>query len=358
MKSSLTSAVRWICLAFLGVALSCIALELLVRIVDRTDYNRFAYDAQSGLQTYRPDSSFVSTVECYENRNVINSLGFHAPAVTTEKGKDVFRIVVLGSSFVEALQIPADKSFPILLQNMLNADPHRTAAYEVIPFGYSGNATYLNHVYYDRFGAPLKPDLVIDFMTEYELTHEPGIPRDAQGDIVFTSKAKPQSRFAPLKDIYHQSKLFMNLLNRYALASSRMRQVFASPSLFMNEPPATGAELSSTTADSLWTAEDSLVDALAERVHADHARFLVASWTTPQASTSTIDSLKSHMTASAAKDGFSYLDMDPWIAAQAHREGASPSWPCDDHWSENGHRYAATALYDFLMKNKGLLNRN
>ncbi len=194
-------------------------------------------------------------------------------------------------------------------------------------------------------------------MTEDELTHEPGIPHDSEGDIVFTSKAKPQSRFAPLKDVYHQSKLFMNLLNRYALASSRLRQIIAAPSLFMNEPPAASIDLSSSTLATLWGTEDELVDSLASRVRADHAKFLAASWTTPQASISTVDALKSHMTASAQRDGFSYLDMDQSIKNQAQAEGASPSWPCDDHWSENGHRYAANALYEFLMKNKGLLNR-
>src|SRR6266851_1141148 len=46
----------------------------------------------------------------------INSHGFRDKERTYEKGKDVFRIVVLGDSFSEALQVPLEKTFPYILE--------------------------------------------------------------------------------------------------------------------------------------------------------------------------------------------------------------------------------------------------
>ena len=36
----------------------------------------------------------------------MNNLGFHGPPVQLEKGKEVFRIVIVGSSYVSAIQVP------------------------------------------------------------------------------------------------------------------------------------------------------------------------------------------------------------------------------------------------------------
>jgi hypothetical protein len=65
----------------------------------------------------------------------LNSEGFNDREHSVDKPKGVFRIVVLGDSFVEALQVDQSKNFHKVLERLLNAGSAN--AYEVVAFGRS-----------------------------------------------------------------------------------------------------------------------------------------------------------------------------------------------------------------------------
>lgn len=88
-----------------------------------------------------------------------NSHGFKDKERTYEKGRDVFRIVVLGDSYTEALQVPIEKTFPYILEKRLNSESGKR--YEVLNLGISGFGTAQEYLTFKYYGSKYHPDLVI-----------------------------------------------------------------------------------------------------------------------------------------------------------------------------------------------------
>jgi hypothetical protein len=89
----------------------------------------------------------------------INSHGFRDKERTYEKGKDVFRIVVLGDSFTEALQVPLEKTFPYILEKRLNLGVGKR--FDVINLGIDGIGTAQEYLTLKYYGLKYHPDFVI-----------------------------------------------------------------------------------------------------------------------------------------------------------------------------------------------------
>jgi hypothetical protein len=109
-----------------------------------------------GLVTYLPQ--FGLTVS-------FNSAGMRDGEHAIEKAPGVFRILVLGDSFIEALQVPFEESFPSMLQREL-AD-RGPARIEVVNASVSGWGTDDELKYLTSYGRQFKPDLIIVAMTLY-----------------------------------------------------------------------------------------------------------------------------------------------------------------------------------------------
>ena len=69
----------------------------------------------------------------------INSLGFRDTEHTYNKGQDVFRIVILGDSFCDYLELPLKQLFHSVLERKLNSELHQPI--ERINLGFSGFGT-------------------------------------------------------------------------------------------------------------------------------------------------------------------------------------------------------------------------
>jgi lysophospholipase L1-like esterase len=91
-----------------------------------------------------------------------NHLGFMGDEVVLQKPEGVFRIVVLGDSFTEAMQIEEKLNFCNRLEDLLNQ--YRTAhgkRFEVLNAGVSGYSPVAQYLFYKRMLRDLNPDLVI-----------------------------------------------------------------------------------------------------------------------------------------------------------------------------------------------------
>lgn len=102
----------------------------------------------------------------------VNSRGVRSPeAIGYEKPAGVYRILVLGDSYVEALQVPLAESFPQQLGQMLRDAGLQT---EVINAGVSGWGTDQQLLWLREEGVRYQPDLVLlafypgnDFMNNH-----------------------------------------------------------------------------------------------------------------------------------------------------------------------------------------------
>jgi GDSL-like Lipase/Acylhydrolase family len=99
----------------------------------------------------------------YGHSVTFNSVGMRDREHSLEKPVGVFRVLLLGDSFMEALQVPFEASFPSLLERALTERSGRRV--EVLNAGMSGWGTDDELRYLTRYGLKYRPDLVLVAMT-------------------------------------------------------------------------------------------------------------------------------------------------------------------------------------------------
>ncbi len=348
-----------------GVVVSAFLFVPIMEVADRNDYNLLSTDPATGLYRYRPNSSFKTAGDCYTNTVEINNLGFHGLPVEPEKGKDVFRIVVTGSSYASAIQVPVQEMYSTLLQDKLNADSRKGYTYEVIPIALGQNRTLLDMFYYLKYGAALDPDLVITIESDYELVTQNAIDTpvfDAQGDIVLeTPKSGEGAAVAFIRGVSRHSKFLVNLYNRSLVFKSSLQSFLSDPFSSAMVPVSSGdspkTEDAAREEQTRWEMKEKILNAYAGYVARDGARFVFASWTGLQVATSTAEELPRHMKDISVRNNFYYADLVPVSRAEEASSGKAGRYPCDYHWNSDGNRHIADALYAYLSAHPALLSR-
>ena len=90
-----------------------------------------------------------------------NPMGLRDPRQTYEKPADVFRVLLLGDSYLEAAQVQAAQSVSTQLERKMSASLARPV--EVINGGVFGYGTAQEYLLLDLEGEKYKPDLVVLF---------------------------------------------------------------------------------------------------------------------------------------------------------------------------------------------------
>lgn len=146
----------------LGGALvaSLLIAEVLVRVVAPQPPGLTHQDSY-GLALHYP--SITRFLPQYGHAVSFNSAGMRDREHALEKPPGVFRVLVLGDSFMEAVQVPFESSLPAILERDLAA---RTGMrVEVINAGVSGWGTDDALRFLERYGLAYAPDLVVVAMT-------------------------------------------------------------------------------------------------------------------------------------------------------------------------------------------------
>jgi nuclear transport factor 2 (NTF2) superfamily protein len=122
----------------------------------------------------------------YDTSFETNNRGMRGPwDYVYAKDKDVFRIAVLGDSFVFGVGVPVEETACYLLEKALNKDGGRR--YQVYNFGVYSFSPVLEYIYVKREIVKYDPDLVIlmldisDVQDDY--FYEPHIVRTPSGEI-------------------------------------------------------------------------------------------------------------------------------------------------------------------------------
>ncbi len=105
---------------------------------------------------YAQDGSLV-----YDTHPEFNGKGYRGPEATYEKPDDVYRILIIGDSFVEAVQVDYEQTFYARLIKQLaqkNTDKRR---FEVVAMGRVGWGTLQEYIYYQAEGIKYHADLVL-----------------------------------------------------------------------------------------------------------------------------------------------------------------------------------------------------
>ncbi len=150
-------------LLFVILALGEVSLRLVPNpyrdlIVDSTDPG---WHKPGGVSRY--EGPLLKPRVPVERRNVVrwNSIGFHDVDHDVQKPPGVFRILVLGDSFVEGIQVPLEDLFHRLLERDLAALGDRDETIEVMALGWSGWGQTDSLRALRELGLSYSPDLVL-----------------------------------------------------------------------------------------------------------------------------------------------------------------------------------------------------
>ncbi len=128
----------------------------------------------------QPNMSTELKTAQYEHQVTWNSRGMRDREHNFEKEEGIFRILVLGDSFIEALQVEDNQTSHSVLEEKLNdlAPPH--IRFEVIGAGIRGWGPVQEYMYFHSEGKSFHPDLVLvywfpandllDILPDYRVT--------------------------------------------------------------------------------------------------------------------------------------------------------------------------------------------
>ncbi|MCX7697941.1 MAG: SGNH/GDSL hydrolase family protein [Candidatus Goldbacteria bacterium] len=159
---------KYIFLILFGFFIAFFIIEIFVRIFDKNPdiilKSIYKLDSKTGLIVYKPKKEFEYNTTCFSNKFKFNSLGWRDQEFDLEKGKNVYRILAVGDSFVASLEIPLEKTFHYLLEQKLNEHfKNKNIKFEVLSISKGGNGMYYNYRYLKDYGIKYNPDLILMF---------------------------------------------------------------------------------------------------------------------------------------------------------------------------------------------------
>jgi lysophospholipase L1-like esterase len=372
------------------VAFAWGAGELLVRFLIPTSTVSYRFDPEVGY-LLEPGKTFRWVSPDYDVKVVTNGAGFHDVEHAVAKPPGTYRILVIGDSMVEALQVPVAEAFTRLLEERVNDWAGRPV--EVLNLGISGKgpAQYLRLL--ERVGLAYQPDLVIyavtlinDFANDvpeierdptkgYYLIEPDGSLRfqPPQADApasrrreeplrpsVWVKAAIKRSQF--LRSIVEKVRRVRATEERHQGAGTtaeRSLPVRSEWNVFLAAPPPPWDQAYAVT---LRVLEESarlarergarfvimlippkalVEDKLDAALRADGLGGADGLRWDPGRPTRAIEEL-------GRKQGIPVIDLDAVLRGDYARSGESASWEHDGHWSPRGHRLTAEALDQYL----------
>ncbi|RMF52082.1 MAG: SGNH/GDSL hydrolase family protein [Chloroflexota bacterium] len=231
----------------------------------------------------------------YDTHVEYNSKGMRGPEVAYEKEADVYRILIIGDSFVEAVQVAYTETFQAILQAELAQRSARGKRIEVLAMGRMGWGTLQEYLYYRVEGRKFQPDLVLlmfyinDVADNNPRFFYPGINNTNydfifEGDdvrIVDTNRQALPPRAArrlynalpPALQSAALARLFVHLFDpppRIRTPNGILDRVHPQFYIYVSDPPVEGyAEA--------WARTEWALERLAKAVQADGAQFGVVS---------------------------------------------------------------------------------
>lgn len=116
---------------------------------------------RDGMTVHWPEADVY--LPRFDQRIRTNQIGMRDRERTIKKPSGTRRIVVLGDSFMEALQVPLDEALPGLLERRLETTDG--SSLEVVNLSVSGWGTDDELTYLERHGLELEPDGILLMMT-------------------------------------------------------------------------------------------------------------------------------------------------------------------------------------------------
>jgi len=149
-----------ISIVFVFAVMGCLG-EAIVRVLPMGKYRSAPfrqYDPELGISLV-PNKHLVHSRGCFQGEVSINRWGMRDSDRTLEKPPGVFRIAMLGDSWVEAVQVKPDEVTNIRMEKLLHDKGYSNV--EVLSFGVEGIGTTQELLLYQEKVRQFHPDLVV-----------------------------------------------------------------------------------------------------------------------------------------------------------------------------------------------------
>jgi len=143
----------------IGCLLALFVAEIVVRVAGLGSDQLLRPDSVLGVR-FIPSKYGLSQGTCYRTDVTINSQGWRSPEFSVEKPAGTYRVLVLGDSFMAAVQVGDQETFSRVLEQRLNA-ANLGRRVEVINFGVPSWGSDQQYLALREYGLRLKPDLVV-----------------------------------------------------------------------------------------------------------------------------------------------------------------------------------------------------
>jgi hypothetical protein len=356
---------EWV-VRFLLVVLSVCGTLAGLEIVLRVFVDRYRCDDRLGW-TYRPNRSVLVFNWTGEFAHFVH---FNRSGMREDRelpsGRDghAFRIVVLGDSFSAGLQVPADKSFPKLLESKLRSEARPGQTIEIWNAAVDGFGTAQELRMFEEQVASFEPNLVLlglflandlgdnvpgsGSRNHYLATRcrRPYLGLDLDGSLVEIRDA-PSRRSSTLDRLLRRSQLYANLFP----------QADSTPESLSDWDVFTGKNADAVAA--AWRLTGALIRDLDMRVQMRGARLVVVLMphereARPEPAAQDVQPTKvSFERAHALAERFlrqeriAYIDLYPRLRAEI-ATGKRPYLDRDMHWNSLGHRIVFEAIWRWL----------
>ncbi|WP_027175735.1 alginate O-acetyltransferase AlgX-related protein [Desulfovibrio aminophilus] len=354
-------ALQHLGLAVAAVLLTLLGLEGLCRTTGMApDLPKPIF--RDGVMAYAPNQTGTYMVRDEIRASYrINAQGWNSGRADSLAPKTGTRVVVIGDSYVEALQVDADQS---LAEDLERLSPGT----EVLRCGLSG-IPLSQYVHLARRETPAwSPDVLVILLVHNDFLESfippPGVHQQAllrldveDGRVLGERPIRPYVR--PWYGLARESALWRYLRHRRQLGFQTLRDLILGkePEIFQaNMAPRAVAE---RLAD-VRAATDYLFGELDRASQAQGARLVLlmdgdrGAIEAGHPGTSDALILNRLSAELAARRGIPFLDLHPAFAADFADEHQPFAFPHDGHWNARGHAVAARALAAFL-RDRGLI---
>jgi lysophospholipase L1-like esterase len=331
-------------LALCALVAGLLVLEGAIRLYSAVWFPRMMQlDDELGWK-HTPNASRVFVNELGEAAEVRqNAYGHRGRAFPLAKSPGKFRILVLGDSFTEGVQVGEDDLFTARLER-------RNPQLEVLNAGVAGYGTVQEYLYLAHAGLQHNPDLVLVMVFENDLTDNclsvyPGFGTRpyagrTDGSLRIVSEPDPAgfAKYAlpvPFASTLNRHSLFFYFVNgQYQkLRATHMRGL-------------QGADRKRANQCGPYDVMFGVLDEMARLLSARGIRlalvFVPSREQAQQGSAAVLQPVIDY----CARNGIAHLSLLPRFSRELST--TQPYLPTDMHWSRSGHRLAADELSRFL----------
>jgi lysophospholipase L1-like esterase len=354
-----------IILSVLSLLFTFLLLEGVFRVIlPAAYYPVMVYQEGVGLH-YSPDQEGKMTFGPFARHPAvyrINNVGWNSPHdYLPEKAENTLRVAVMGDSYVEALQVDYDESFPIVAEELVSKNCASYEKVEVYAFGFSGSplSQYLSVMRY--VAATYQPDIFViniihndfdesfrslvakSYFLQFEINDQGEIEELPPEPYDYSPVRVLARRSATVRYVY--TNLNLPKLIQQIRRDDEPEAIIVSGVAFL---PGASAQTEATRQLVYYvltqyqlTAQNAplllMMDGPREEIYGEEAAFDISQY-------------NALVDEAAAELGIDFIDLTPVFEADYQANhipfNSSDEW----HWNEYGHQVVGEALADWIIQ--------